>query len=97
MQRKEGFNQKMQENKPVLELKNTEKKMCQKSKLKKQNSQCTLLQGDCFISHKVTETNKYLKIYISGFKSLAFTYGWRNAFPYQFKLSFFAAKLKCKK
>ena len=35
----------MQENKPVLELKNTEKKMCQKSKLKKQNSQCTLMLG----------------------------------------------------
>ena len=32
----------MQENKPALELKNTEKKMCQKSKLKKKNSQCTL-------------------------------------------------------
>ena len=38
MQRKEGFNQKMQENKPALELKNTEKKMCQKSKLKKKFS-----------------------------------------------------------
>ena len=36
----------MQENKPVLELKNTEKKMCQKSKLKKKNSQCTLAGND---------------------------------------------------
>ena len=33
----------MQENKPVLELKNTEKKIYQKSKLKKKNSQCTLV------------------------------------------------------
>ena len=41
----------MQENKPVLELKNTEKKMCQKSKLKKQNSQCTLMIGQDNFAH----------------------------------------------
>ena len=49
MQRKEGFNRKMQENKPALELKNTEKKMCQKSNLKKKNSQCTLVSRPFYV------------------------------------------------
>ena len=40
---KESSNQKMQENKPVLELKNTEKKVCQELKWKTNISHCTLV------------------------------------------------------
>ena len=45
LQRKEALNQKVQENKPALELKITGKKVYQKSKLKKKNSQCTLIRN----------------------------------------------------
>ena len=40
---KEAFNQKMLENKPVLELKNTKEKVYQNSYLKKKYSHCALL------------------------------------------------------
>ena len=45
---KESSNQKMQENKPVLELKNTEKKVCQELKWKKNISHCTLINKQSF-------------------------------------------------
>ena len=52
----------MQENKPVLELKNTEEKMYQKKKLKKKNSQCTLIIvvacTDSFIADLTEECRK---------------------------------------
>ena len=48
MQKKEASDQKMQENKPVLELKNTGKKVYQKLKLKKSFFHCTLMRsGKC--------------------------------------------------
>ena len=40
---KEAFNQKMLENKPVLELKNTKEKVYQNSYLKKKYSHCALM------------------------------------------------------
>jgi len=45
LQRKESSDQKMQENKPVLELKNTKEKVCQKLKLKKNIFHCALFYG----------------------------------------------------
>ena len=54
LQRKESSDQKMQENKPVLELKNTKEKVCQKLKLKKNIFHCALLssaqKGETIIS-----------------------------------------------
>ena len=46
LQRKESSDQKMQENKPVLELKNTGKKVYQKLKWKKNIFHCTLIDND---------------------------------------------------